>query len=76
MSMLDAGGLIAYGTSLREAARHMARYVEKILKGARPADLPIEAALRHELAVNLATARRLGVTVPPELLERATRVIQ
>jgi putative tryptophan/tyrosine transport system substrate-binding protein len=72
---VDAGGLIAYGTSLREAARHMARYVDKILKGASPGDLPIEAALHHELIVNLQTARKLGVIVPPELLKSADQVI-
>jgi putative ABC transport system substrate-binding protein len=76
ISMVDAGGLFAYGTSLREAAKHMAGYVDKVLKGARPGDLPIEAALSHELVVNLQTARALGVTVPPELLKRADQVIQ
>jgi putative tryptophan/tyrosine transport system substrate-binding protein len=74
--MVDAGGLFAYGTSLREAAKHVAGYVDKVLKGARPGDLPIEAALSHELIVNLQTARALGVTVPPELLKRADQVIQ
>jgi putative ABC transport system substrate-binding protein len=76
MSMVDAGGLFTYGTSLREAAGHMAGYVDKVLKGARPGDLPIVAALSHELVVNLQTARTLGVTVPPELLKRADQVIQ
>ena len=76
ISMVDAGGLFAYGTSLREAAKHMAGYVDKVLKGARPGELPIEAALSHELVVNLKTARALGVTVPPELLKRADQVIQ
>jgi putative ABC transport system substrate-binding protein len=72
---VDAGGLIAYGTSIREAAKHMAVYTDKILKGAKPGDLPIEAALRHELVINLRTARQLGMTVPLELLERASQVI-
>lgn len=72
---VDAGGLIAYGTSIREAAKHMARYVDKIFKGAKPGDLPIEAVLRHELVVNLSTARKLGLAVPPELLNRANQVI-
>lgn len=72
---VDAGGLIGYGTSLREAARHMAVCADKILKGAKPGELPIEAALRHELVINLRTARKLCVTVPLELLERASQVI-
>jgi putative ABC transport system substrate-binding protein len=72
---VDAGGLIAYGTSLREAAKHMAVYADKILKGARPRDLPIEAALQHELVINLKTARKLDITVPLELLDRANQVI-
>jgi putative tryptophan/tyrosine transport system substrate-binding protein len=76
ISMLDAGGLIAYGTSLREAARHMARYADGILRGANPGDLPIRAALAHELVVNVQTAQRLGVSVPSEVLGRANEVIQ
>jgi putative ABC transport system substrate-binding protein len=72
---VDAGGLFAYGTDLGDATRYMARYVERLLKGAVPADLPIEAALSHSLVVNLNTARTLGVTVPAELLARADRVI-
>jgi putative ABC transport system substrate-binding protein len=75
ISMLDAGSLLAYGTSLREAARHMARYANQILRGASPGDLAIEAALSHELVVNLQAAWRVGVTVPPEVLARADHVI-
>jgi putative ABC transport system substrate-binding protein len=75
ISMVDAGGLLAYGTSLREAARHMAHYADKIFRGANPGDLPIRAALSHELVVNLQTARRLGVTVPSDLLAKANQVI-
>jgi putative ABC transport system substrate-binding protein len=71
---VDAGGLIAYGTSLRDAAKHMARYADKVLKGAEPGDLPIETALRHELVINLKTARNLGVTIPRELTARANWV--
>jgi putative tryptophan/tyrosine transport system substrate-binding protein len=74
--MLDAGGLIAYGTSLREAARCMARYANNILRGANPGDLTIEAALRPELVVNLQTAERLRLTIPPEVLSRADQVIR
>jgi len=76
ISMADAGGLFAYGTSLREAARHMAGYVDKVLKGARPGDLPITTTLRHELVINMRTARRLGVSVPPDLLKRANQLNQ
>lgn len=75
ISMLDAGGLIAYGTSLRKATQRMAGYADKILRGANPGDLPIEAALSYELVVNLQTARRLGVTVPSEVVAQANQVI-
>jgi putative ABC transport system substrate-binding protein len=76
ISMADAGGLFAYGTSLREAARHMARYVDSILKGSLPGELPIEIASHHELAINMSAARHLDVTVPPELLAQAAQTIQ
>lgn len=76
ISMLDAGGLVAYGTSLREAARHMASYADKILKGVNPGDLSIKAALSHELVLNLQTARRVGISFPPEMLAKANQVIQ
>jgi putative ABC transport system substrate-binding protein len=76
ISMLDAGGLISYGTSLREAARHMAHYADNIFRGANPGDLPITVTLAHELVVNLQTARRLSLTVPSEILARANHVIQ
>ena len=76
ISMADAGGLFAYGTSLREAARHMARYVDRILKGSLPGELPIEVVSHHELAINLSAARHLGVTVPPQLLARAGQTTQ
>jgi putative ABC transport system substrate-binding protein len=72
---VDANGLIAYGTSLREAAKQMAIYTDKILKGANPAELPISAALRHDLIINLKTARKLCVSIPVELLGRAGQVI-
>jgi putative ABC transport system substrate-binding protein len=72
----EAGGLIAYGTSLREAARQMAPYVDKILKGAQPGDLPIRTVLKHELVVNLRTAYALGVTIPEDLIKRADLLMQ
>jgi putative tryptophan/tyrosine transport system substrate-binding protein len=72
----DAGGLIAYGTSFVEGYRRMAAYVDKVLKGAKPGELPVEAVNRYELVVNLKTAREIGVTIPPGVLKRADRVIQ
>lgn len=72
----DAGGLVAYGTSFVEGYRHLAAYVDKVLKGAKPGDLPVEAVNRYELVVNLKTARELGVTVPAAVIKRADRVIQ
>jgi putative ABC transport system substrate-binding protein len=75
-SRVAAGGLLNYGTSQVEAIRHMAVYVDKVLKGAKPGELPVEAIKRYELIVNLKTAREIGVTVPAEVLKRADRVIQ
>ena len=75
-SSRDTGGLIEYGTSLIEVSRRMATYVDRILKGAKPADLPIEVVIRQELIVNLRTAQEIGITIPPEVLKRADRVIQ
>jgi len=72
----DAGGLLAYGTRVTEAARRLAAYVDRIVKGAQPADLPFEVVVRPELIVNLKTAQEIGVTIPPEVLKRADRVMQ
>ncbi len=72
----DAGGLIAYGTSILEAAGRMAAYVDKILKGAKPGDLPVEVLTRQRLIINLKTAREIGLTIPSEVLKRADQVIQ
>jgi len=74
--LADAGGLLAYGTRVTEAARRLAAYVDRIVKGAQPADLPFEVVVRPELIVNLKTAQEIGVTIPPEVLKRADRVIQ
>ena len=75
-SRVAAGGLIAYGASLADGMRRMAAYVDKVLKGAKPGELPVETVKRYELVVNLKTAREIGVTIPPEVLKRADRVIQ
>ena len=72
----DAGALLGYGTRVTEAARRLAAYVDRIVKGAQPADLPFEVVVRPELIVNLKTAQEIGVTIPPEVLKRADRVMQ
>ena len=71
---VDAGALIAYGTSLTEGMRRMATYADKILKGAHPSDLSVEAVTRYELIVNTQTARALGVTIPRGVLDRADEI--
>lgn len=72
----DAGGLMSYGISFRDYYKRVARYVDLTLRGVKPADLPVERPSKIELVVNLATARRLGIGIPPQLLVRADEVIQ
>jgi putative ABC transport system substrate-binding protein len=73
---VEAGGLIAYSTNFDDLLRQAASYVDKILKGAAPGELPVQQAATFELLVNLATAKVLGLTIPPLILARADEVIE
>lgn len=73
---VEAGGLMSYGVNLPDLDRRSARYVDKILKGAKPTELPVEQPMKFDFIINLKAAKQIGLTIPPHVLARADRVIK